>query len=35
MQTTMMDIPLSLNGLLERAGTLFRDSEIVSRRIRA
>jgi acyl-CoA synthetase (AMP-forming)/AMP-acid ligase II len=31
MQTTMMDMPLSLNGLLERAGTLFRDSEIVSR----
>ena len=31
MQTTMMDVPLSLNGLLERAGTLFRDSEIVSR----
>jgi fatty-acyl-CoA synthase len=31
MQTTMMDMPLSLNGLLERAGMLFRDSEIVSR----
>jgi fatty-acyl-CoA synthase len=31
MQSTMMDVPLSLNGILERAGTLFRDSEIVSR----
>jgi fatty-acyl-CoA synthase len=27
----MMTEPLSLNGLLERAGTLFRDSEIVTR----
>jgi len=32
MQTTMMDAPLSLNGLLERAGTLFGDNQIVSRR---
>jgi fatty-acyl-CoA synthase len=31
MQSTMMDVPLSLHGLLERAGTLFRDSEIVTR----
>jgi fatty-acyl-CoA synthase len=31
MRTTMMDVPLSLNGVLERAGTLFRDSQIVSR----
>ncbi|MEO7246217.1 MAG: AMP-binding protein, partial [Rubrivivax sp.] len=31
MQTTMMDIPLSLNHLLDRAGALFPDSEIVSR----
>jgi fatty-acyl-CoA synthase len=32
MHSTMMDVPLSLNHLLERAGTLFGDSEIVSRR---
>ncbi len=31
MQTTMMTTPLSLNHLLERAGTLFPQSEIVSR----
>ncbi len=31
MQTTMMDTPLSLNHLLERAGRLFHASEIVSR----
>jgi fatty-acyl-CoA synthase len=31
MQTTMMDVPLSLNHLLERAGTLFRRNQIVSR----
>ncbi len=31
MQSTMMDVPLSLNHLLERAGTLFRGNEIVSR----
>ncbi|MEP7281190.1 MAG: long-chain fatty acid--CoA ligase [Rubrivivax sp.] len=31
MQTTMMDIPLSLNHLLDRAGALFPASEIVSR----
>ena len=31
MQATMMDVPLSLNHLLERAGTLFRSHEIVSR----
>jgi fatty-acyl-CoA synthase len=31
MQTTMMNTPLSLNHLLERAGTLFPQSEIVSR----
>jgi len=31
MQATMMDVPLSLNHLLERAGTLFPQAEIVSR----
>ncbi len=31
MQSTMMDVPLSLNHLLERAGTLFGGNEIVSR----
>ena len=31
MQATMMDVPLSLNHLLERAGTLFRGNAIVSR----
>jgi fatty-acyl-CoA synthase len=31
MQSTMMDVPLSLNHLLERAGTLFASNEIVSR----
>ena len=31
MQSTMMTVPLSLNHLLERAGTLFPESEIVSR----
>ena len=31
MQSTMMATPLSLNGVLERAGTLFRDSEIITR----
>ena len=31
MQTTMMDVPLSLNHLLERAGTIFAGNEIVSR----
>lgn len=31
MQTTMMDVPLSLNHLLERAGQLFKRGEIVSR----
>ena len=31
MHSTMMDVPLSLNHLLERAGTLFPQSEIVSR----
>ena len=31
MQSTMMDVPLSLNHLLERAGTLFKGNEIVSR----
>lgn len=31
MQTTMMDVPLSLNHLLERAGRLFAANEIVSR----
>jgi fatty-acyl-CoA synthase len=32
MQSTMMDVPLSLNHLLERAGTIFAGNEIVSRR---
>src|SRR6187551_3621055 len=31
MQSTMMDVPLSLNHLLERAGRLFAGNEIVSR----
>ena len=31
MQSTMMDVPLSLNHLLDRAGTLFRQQQIVSR----
>ncbi len=31
MQSTMMQVPLSLNHLLERAGTLFPESQIVSR----
>ncbi|MBX9610896.1 MAG: long-chain fatty acid--CoA ligase [Burkholderiales bacterium] len=31
MQSTMMNVPLSLNHLLERAGTLFGQAEIVSR----
>ena len=31
MQSTMMDVPLSLNHLLDRAGTLFGHQEIVSR----
>ena len=31
MRTTMMDVPLSLNHLLERAGQLFGSNEIVSR----
>jgi len=31
MQTTMMDVPLSLNHFLERAGKLFPRTEIVSR----
>nr|MBP6727709.1 AMP-binding protein [Thauera sp.] len=32
MQSTMMNVPLSLNLLLERAGQLFAGNEIVSRR---
>jgi fatty-acyl-CoA synthase len=32
MRSTMMDVPLSLNHLLDRAGTLFGDNEVVSRR---
>ncbi len=32
MKSTMMDVPLSLNSLLERAGRLFPSNEIVSRR---
>ena len=32
MKSTMMNVPLSLNHLLERAGTLFPRTEIVSRR---
>ncbi len=31
MQSTMMNVPLSLNHLLERAGQLFAGNEIVSR----
>ncbi len=31
MQTTMMRVPLSLNHLMDRAGTLFRDNAVVSR----
>ncbi len=31
MQSTMMNVPLSLNHLLERAGTLFATNEVVSR----
>lgn len=31
MQTTMMDVPLSLNHLLDRAGQLFAGNQIVSR----
>ena len=31
MQSTMMDVPLSLNSLLERAGTLFAGNTIMSR----
>ena len=31
MQTTMMDVPLSLNHFMDRAGTLFKDNVIVSR----
>jgi fatty-acyl-CoA synthase len=31
MKATMMDVPLSLNHLMERAGTLFARNEIVSR----
>ena len=31
MQTTMMNVPLSLNHLLERAGRLFQGTEVVSR----
>jgi hypothetical protein len=30
-QSTMMNVPLSLNHLLERAGTLFAGNEVVSR----
>jgi fatty-acyl-CoA synthase len=32
MHSTMMDVPLSLNNLLERAGKLFSSNEIVSRK---
>jgi len=32
LKSTMMNVPLSLNHLLERAGTLFPSTEIVSRR---
>jgi fatty-acyl-CoA synthase len=32
MQSTMMNVPLSLNLLLERAGTVFKDVEVVTRR---
>jgi len=31
MRSTMMDVPLSLNHLLERAGTLWKGNEVVSR----
>ena len=31
MISTMMDVPLSLNQFLERAGKLFAEQEIVSR----
>ena len=31
MRTTMMDVPLSLNHLLERAGTIYANQQIVSR----
>ena len=31
LKSTMMNVPLSLNHLLERAGTLFPSTEIVSR----
>ncbi|MEO8081513.1 MAG: long-chain fatty acid--CoA ligase [Caldimonas sp.] len=31
MQSTMMDVPLSINHFLDRAGTLFRKQQIVSR----
>ena len=31
MQATMMNVPLSLNDVLERAGTLFARNQIVSR----
>jgi fatty-acyl-CoA synthase len=31
MQSTMMNVPLSLNHFLERAGTIFRDNLVVSR----
>ena len=31
MQSTMMNVPLSLNHLLERAGTLFAANTVVSR----
>ena len=31
MRSTMMQVPLSLNHLLERAGTLVPESEIVAR----
>jgi hypothetical protein len=31
MQSTMMDVPLSINHFLDRAGTLFRHQQIVSR----
>ena len=31
MQATMMDVPLSVNHLMERAGTIFKGNEVVSR----
>ena len=31
MQSTMMDVPLSINHFLERAGTIFPRQDIVSR----